>query len=98
MPAHPPMVISVACRTPKAASPGRRPISLTRSNAHSDARSTYKHYGRRKGPKLSVYQAGLLDTLLPRLTLTPQINTDPERYFAPAQVQEVWLEVGFGAG
>src|SRR5438067_495251 len=82
----------------KAASPGRRPISLTSSDAPSEIFRRYKHYGRRKGPKLSAYQLGLLESLLPQLSLTLAPGRDPHFYFAPARVREVWLEVGFGAG
>ena len=66
----------------------------------SDARSEhrYKHYGRRKGPKLTAYQAGLLESLLPKLALTPQAGLDPKSYFAPLSVRDVWLEIGFGTG
>lgn len=47
------------------------------------AESTHpkRHYGRRKGWKLSPHQAGLVETLLPRLTLVPQRGLDPRRYF-----------------
>ena len=83
---------------PKAASPGRRPISLTSSDAPSEPFRRYKLYGRRKGPKLSAHQAGLLETLLPRLSLTLQQGLDPQTYFTPAQIRDVWLEVGFGGG
>ena len=92
------MVILGALRMPKAASPGRRPISLTSSDAASEVFRRYKHHGRRKGPKLSAHQAGLLATLLPRLSLNPQHGTDPKLYFAPAQMLHVWLEIGFGGG
>src|SRR4051812_33658911 len=57
-----------------------------------------RHYGRRKGWKLRPHQAGLLETLLPQLTLALAPGEDPRRYFAPATVREVWLEIGFGAG
>jgi tRNA (guanine-N7-)-methyltransferase len=52
-------------------------------------------YGRRKGPKLSARQVGLRRTLLPKLSFT--LEADPKRQF-PNSVQEIWLEVGFGAG
>ncbi len=45
-------------------------------------------YGRRKGPKLSVHQANLFDTLL------PLHRWNAAQRFAGA----VWLEIGFGAG
>jgi tRNA (guanine-N7-)-methyltransferase len=56
-----------------------------------------RHFGRRKGPALSAYQAGLLETLLPALTIEPQSGRDPRSYFS-APVSDVWLEVGFGGG
>lgn len=68
-----------------------------------------RHYGRRKGWKLRPHQAGLLETLLPRVTLAPERGRDPRSYFLPSsgpatepamtnKVREVWLEIGFGAG
>ena len=56
-----------------------------------------RHFGRRKGPALSAHQAGLLETLLPRLRLALEAGRDPRRYFS-ADLSEVWLEVGFGGG
>lgn len=53
-------------------------------------------YGRRKGPKLSAHQQQLIETLLPEIALTLEAHADPKSYFA--NVTEVWLEVGFGAG
>ncbi|HWC64322.1 MAG TPA: tRNA (guanine(46)-N(7))-methyltransferase TrmB, partial [Rhizomicrobium sp.] len=52
-------------------------------------------YGRRKGPKLSARQATLRRTLLPKLAFDP--GRDIRTQF-PITVQELWLEVGFGAG
>ena len=62
--------------------------------AHPD-RNRRKLYGRRKGPKLSQRQAGLRQTLLGELAYRP--GDDPRTQF-PNTVQELWLEVGFGAG
>src|SRR5690349_20147693 len=53
-------------------------------------------YGRRKGPRLSPHQQHLRETLLPQLLLKPETGRDPRAYFA--NVDDVWLEVGFGAG
>ena len=53
-------------------------------------------YGRRKGPKLSPHQQSLRDTLLPQLVLQFEQGRDPRSYFS--DVEDVWLEVGFGAG
>ncbi len=61
---------------------------------HPD-RNRRKLYGRRKGPKLSGRQADLRQTLLGELAW--KIGSDPLGQF-PNSVQEVWLEVGFGAG
>jgi tRNA (guanine-N7-)-methyltransferase len=54
-------------------------------------------YGRRKGPKLSALQDHLLETLLPKLTLHIQSGAEPRSYF-DNNAQDVWLEIGFGAG
>ena len=61
---------------------------------HPD-RNRRKLYGRRKGPKLSQRQAGLRRTLLGELAYHP--GEDLLSQF-PNGVQELWLEVGFGAG
>jgi tRNA (guanine-N7-)-methyltransferase len=71
---------------------------LTSLNAPSESFRRYKLYGRRKGPKLSAHQAGLLEALLPRLSLTLQEGANPKIYFPAAQLRDVWLEVGFGGG
>lgn len=59
----------------------------------------HRFYGRRKGPKLTVRQAGLMESLLPELHVAP----DDARLSAPVQLFErppkaLWLEVGFGKG
>jgi tRNA (guanine-N7-)-methyltransferase len=56
-------------------------------------RNRRKLYGRRKGPKLSDRQKGLRRTLLGKLAYVP--GADPG---FPNTVQDLWLEVGFGAG
>src|SRR5258706_12810629 len=99
MPAPRPMAISAAPPTAKAGSPGRKPISPTSAGPRSDLTFRRKHYGRRKGPKLRARQAGLLESLLPRLALIPEPGRDLREYFAEVRgISEVWLEVGFGAG
>jgi len=65
--------------------------------AHTSGFPQRRHFGRRKGPALSAHQAGLLETLLPRLQLEPQAGRDPRGYFSQT-VSDVWLEVGFGGG
>ena len=56
-------------------------------------------YGRRRGKKLRAGKEALLDTLLPRLSVTlppePQ-KLDLSGLFGGAR--EIWFEVGFGAG
>ena len=54
-------------------------------------------YGRRKGPKLSAHQTHLRETLLLQLSVRLQSGADPRSYFS-SPVEDVWLEVGFGAG
>ena len=54
-------------------------------------------YGRRKGPALSAHQTGLVATLLPQLKVHPRKDADPVSWFG-APVDDVWLEIGFGAG
>ena len=54
-------------------------------------------FGRRKGWKLRPHQAGLLDTMLPELALVLREGGDPKSYFT-APIDDVWLEIGFGAG
>jgi tRNA (guanine-N7-)-methyltransferase len=67
------------------------------NNPPRDGFRQRRHFGRRKGPALSAHQAGLLETLLPRLRMEPQPGRDPRSYFSAA-LSEVWLEVGFGGG
>jgi tRNA (guanine-N7-)-methyltransferase len=56
-------------------------------------------YGRRRGRAMRAGQRALVQALLPRLTisLTEGAMLDPRKLFA-APIDEVWLEVGFGAG
>ncbi|MDX2224883.1 MAG: tRNA (guanine(46)-N(7))-methyltransferase TrmB [Rhodospirillaceae bacterium] len=57
-------------------------------------------YGRRKGKPLKPQRQGLLDALLPTLTLPPPRTgapLDPFAQFEP-RPRQVWLEVGFGGG
>ncbi|MCW2244971.1 tRNA (guanine-N7-)-methyltransferase [Azospirillum fermentarium] len=57
-------------------------------------------YGRRKGRPLRKHKSGLLETLLPALSLPvpqPGERVDPHSVF-PRPVDDVWLEVGFGSG
>jgi tRNA (guanine-N7-)-methyltransferase len=55
-------------------------------------------FGRRKGHKLTARHAALMETLLPRLALDlSTCPTDLASLFS-CPVQDVWLEIGFGAG
>ena len=57
-------------------------------------------HGRRRGRPLRAGRAGLLQTLLPRLTIArpePGTALAPLGLFEPP-VSDVWLEVGFGGG
>jgi tRNA (guanine-N7-)-methyltransferase len=56
-------------------------------------------FGRRKGHRLRSHQAGLIDTLLPRLALDVNGPAPSElaRLF-PVPVDDVCLEIGFGGG
>jgi tRNA (guanine-N7-)-methyltransferase len=88
---------------------GKRLISPIRSKPLSDQpeqgrgpgsrpdRQRRKLYGRRKGPKLSSRQANLRETLFPELALRLRSGVDPKSFFAEP-IQDVWLEIGFGAG
>jgi tRNA (guanine-N7-)-methyltransferase len=64
----------------------------------SDAPQRHRRllHGRRKGPKLSAHQMGLLAVLLPKLRLELEAGRDPSGSFE--NVDDVWLEIGFGAG
>jgi len=75
-------------------------------------RRRHQLYGRRKGPKLSAHQQSLMDNLLPKLALGMRAGADPRTYFSSSaaaktgprggpgggMIEDVWLEVGFGAG
>lgn len=68
------------------------------SSAPSEGRRLRPHvYGRRKGPKRSAHQDALFETLLPQLALQISAGAEPREYFS-APVDDVWLEIGFGAG
>lgn len=58
-------------------------------------------YGRRRGKALRLGRRAALDRLLPALQITPDDfgagTLDPRTLFKGA-VDEVWLEIGFGAG
>lgn len=54
-------------------------------------------FGRRKGPKLSAHQQHLRTALLPVLAPHLEAGRDPRSYFSDS-IDDVWLEIGFGAG
>src|SRR5581483_7970244 len=56
-------------------------------------------FGRHKGHPLRAHQAGLIDTLLPRLAvdLTKSAPADLRSLFTPP-IDDVRLEIGFGGG
>lgn len=59
-----------------------------------------RFYGRRAGKRLRRSALGLIETLLPRLTVTVPgrgVLLEPKDLF-PRTVTQVWLEVGFGGG
>ena len=54
-------------------------------------------YGRTKGKTLKPRQANLMETLFPRVSISLDATTiEPKAFFG--DVDEVWLEVGFGGG
>src|ERR1035441_6413404 len=80
---------------------------ITRDPIHRDASSddeaaAHPHgsfFGRRKGHKLRLHQADLIEHLLPRLALDITAPSPPDLagLFDPPAV-EVRLEIGFGGG
>ena len=54
-------------------------------------------YGRRKGKTLRPYQAGLMETLLPRVRVDLSGLADPAALF-PDRPDDLRLEIGFGGG
>lgn len=57
-----------------------------------------RFYGRRAGHKLHASQSALVETLLPKLRIDPRQPIKDIRGHFPNDVNEVWLEIGFGAG
>jgi len=63
------------------------------------ARQSRAFFGRRKGHKLRLHQARLIDTLLPRLAIDIGRPAPADlRALFPVPVDEVRLEIGFGGG
>ena len=64
-------------------------------------REAKRFYGRRKGHRLSGRQQHLMDTLLPRLSVSvnrPDAAPLQPKSLFPGTVVEIWLEIGFGKG
>ncbi len=59
-------------------------------------RQTRRLYGRRQGHRLRPRQAELVETLLPRLSVSLDAPLDLEPVFGAGA--EIWFEIGFGAG
>jgi tRNA (guanine-N7-)-methyltransferase len=75
-----------------------QPTFMTMSDSGSGSRRG-AFYGRRKGHALKPRQAGLMDTLLPKLAI--DLDTPAPLHLAalfPIAVDEVRLEIGFGGG
>jgi tRNA (guanine-N7-)-methyltransferase len=80
---------------PEGAAPSRRGGRARPSTSPLEPRT---FHGRRKGKTLRPLRAGLLETVLPRLTIDlSRPLEDPSRLF-PRAVTQVWLEIGFGGG
>ena len=64
-------------------------------------RTTYTHYGRRRGRKLRSGRQHLVDTLLPelRVPVTGLGNADSTKFSEiRKKFSSLWLEIGFGQG
>ena len=75
---------------------------MTKSNTSKTPHTVpeQRFFGRRKGPSLSARKQGLVDDLLPKISVqipAPDALLDPKDIFEPA-IKEVWLEIGFGKG
>lgn len=60
-----------------------------------------RFFGRRKGPAFSQRQQGLMDTLLPRISVAVPDEDGAELALDDVfgrDTKEVWLEIGFGKG
>jgi tRNA (guanine-N7-)-methyltransferase len=73
-------------------------MSASETDGPRRARRDAGLYGRRKGKTLRPRQAGLVETLLPRLRLdlSRPIATPFDQF--PRRPGELWLEIGFGGG
>ena len=64
--------------------------------ANSDPTTTRRLYGRRQGHALRHGQAGLVERLLPRVSVSAIGSLDASTLFGDAR--PLWLEIGFGSG
>jgi tRNA (guanine-N7-)-methyltransferase len=60
--------------------------------------SDHRFYGRRKGKPLKAGREALLETLLPRLRITPPTGPLAPAGLFPFPPRQIWLEIGFGSG
>ncbi len=65
--------------------------------APQQAHGPLRSFGRTRSRTLKPRQAGLLDTLLPRIALDPAAGKVEPAVLMPGAA-EVWLEIGFGGG
>ncbi|HSO43085.1 MAG: tRNA (guanosine(46)-N7)-methyltransferase TrmB [Rhodospirillales bacterium] len=75
-------------------------LAEARTDQPADDLGAARFYGRRKGRRLRQGRQRLVEELLPRLAVPlpePGVLLDPRRLFA-APVNDVWMEIGFGAG
>jgi tRNA (guanine-N7-)-methyltransferase len=69
-----------------------------RRSDRQQSRPERAFFGRRKGRRLSPARAALLETLLPRIALDLSNQLKSLSSVFPDRVEEVRLEIGFGAG
>ena len=55
-------------------------------------------FGRRTGRKLTTARQHLITELLPRLRLNPNSDLGDATILFPERVDDLWMEIGFGAG
>jgi tRNA (guanine-N7-)-methyltransferase len=67
------------------------------AEAGVDGRPRRALYGRSRGKALRSHQKGLVETLLPQLSIPDGPIGDPAALF-PFSPREIWLEIGFGGG
>jgi tRNA (guanine-N7-)-methyltransferase len=73
-------------------------MDASNSEAPGRARREAGLFGRRKGKTLRRYQAGLIETLLPRLRVDLGRGLEAPNALYPAKPTELHLEIGFGGG